>query len=167
MPRRDAPLGAVSIAATTLSSGRRPDTSEPVWVDIPIGAAMSPEWSVEVADGDNAALTVLEAQAVVPVPRVTFKAAPGSYRLLLGNPDAAAPSYELDTLRQEVLAYAAVPLDVSVEQGEPANPAYRQSLTDYVRNAPPRVVLWTTLGIAVLALLFLTRRILGRWSPPS
>ena len=131
-----------------------------------MGAPLSSEWWLEIADGDNAPLTLLEAQAVVPVPRVTFKAAPGSYRLLLGNTEAAAPSYELGVLRQEVLAYAAVPLNLADSSGEQINPAYQRDLADYVKDAPPRVVLWTTLGVAVLALLFLTRRIIRRSPPP-
>jgi hypothetical protein len=165
--RRDATLGAVPVAAVTLSSARRTEGNEPAWVQVPLGLTLSSEWRLEIADGDNAPLTILEAQAVVPVPRVTFKAAPGAYRLLLGNPDASPPSYELDGLRQEVLAYAAVPLDLGATDAEPANPAYQRSVSDYVREAPPRVVLWTTLLVAVVALLFLTRRIIRRAPPPG
>ncbi|HTM30894.1 MAG TPA: DUF3999 family protein [Vicinamibacterales bacterium] len=165
-PRGDAPLGAVTIATATLASGRHGDRTEPASVQLQVGAPLSSEWWLEIADGDNAPLTLLEAQAVVPVPRVTFKAAPGTYRLLLGNTEAAAPSYELGVLRQEVLAYAAVPLNLGDSKGEEINPAYQRDLADYVRDAPPRVVLWTTLGVAVLALLFLTRRIVRRSPPP-
>jgi hypothetical protein len=136
-------------------------------VQIPISATLSSEWWLEIADGDNAPLTLLEAQAVVPVPRVTFKAAPGAYRLLSGNPDATPPSYELGVLRQEVLAYAAVPLELDAVDNAAANPAYRRDVFDYVQEAPPRIVLWTTLAAVVLALLFLTRRIIGRSPPPG
>ena len=103
-PRGDAPLGAVTLATATLTSGRHGNRTEPASVQFQVGAPLSSEWWLEIADGDSAPLTLLEAQAVVPVPRVTFKAAPGSYRLLLGNTEAAAPSYELGVLRQEVVA---------------------------------------------------------------
>jgi hypothetical protein len=165
-PRRDAPLGAVTVASVTLSSGRRTDGDDAVWVQVPVGAPLTSEWRLEIADGDNAPLTVLEAQAVVPVPRITFKAAPGAYRVLLGNPDTTPPSYELGALRHEVLAYAAIPLALDAAAGEAGNPDYRRDLADYVEDAPPRVVLWSALGVAVIALLFVTRRIVGRSSPP-
>jgi hypothetical protein len=40
-------------------------------------------------------------------------------------------------------------------------------VADFVRETPPRAVLWTALAIAVIALLVLTRRILSRSSPPG
>ena len=165
-PRRDAPLGAVTVASVTLSSGRRSDRDDGVWVQVPVRAPLTSEWRLEIADGDNAPLTLMEAQAVVPVPRVTFKAAPGAYRVLLGNPETTPPSYELGALRHEVLAYAAVPLELEAAAGEANNPEYRRELADYVQDAPPRLILWSTLGAAVIALLFVTWRIVGRTSPP-
>jgi hypothetical protein len=80
----------------------------------------------------------------------------------MGNPEAQPPSYELDLLRQEVLAYAAVPLDTPGTTPASDNPNYRRGVADVVREMPPRAVLWTALAIAVLALLALTRRILTR-----
>ena len=117
---------------------------------------------IEIADGDNAPLTIQAAQGVVPVPRVTFQAAPGDYRLLLGNQAAQTPSYELGGLRREVLAYAAVPLELPPLAAEPANPGYDRGISDYIRDAPPRAILWTALAGAVVVLLVLTRRILTR-----
>ena len=161
-PSKNAPLGASPIARVTLASVQREDRSAPVWVQVPIGDVRATELLLEIADGDNAPLTVQSAQGLVPVPRVTFQAAPGEYKLLLGNDAAEPPSYELDTLRREVLAYTAVPLELPAAETAPANPGYERGVTDYVRNAPPRAVLWTALAGAVLALLVLTRRILAR-----
>ena len=98
----------------------------------------------------------------MPVPRVTFQAAPGDYRLLLGNDTAQPPSYELAGLRREVLAYTAVPLALPALAAESANPGYERGLSDYIREAPPRAILWTALAGAVVVLLVLTRRILTR-----
>jgi hypothetical protein len=161
-PRQDAAAGAVKVASVTLASSRRDRRTEPVWVQVPIGEVRATELLLEVNDGDNAPLTVLAAQGVVPVPRVTFQAAPGEYRLLIGNAQAQPPSYELAALRREVLAYAAGPVELPATDLATANPGYERGVADYVRDAPPRAVLWTALAGAVVALLVLTRRILAR-----
>jgi hypothetical protein len=131
-------------------------------VQIPLGAVRGTALLIEIADGDNAPLTLQAAQGVVPVPRVTFQAAPGEYRLLLGNQDAQSPSYELGSLRREVLAYAAVPLELPPLATNAVNPGYERGISDYIREAPPRAILWTALGGAVIVLLLLMRRILTR-----
>jgi hypothetical protein len=161
-PRTDAPHGALPVATTTLASSPRDDAAGPVWVQIPLGAVRGTELLIEIADGDNAPLTLQAAQGVVPVPRVTFQAAPGEYRLLLGNQDAQSPSYELGSLRREVLAYAAVPLELPPLATNAVNPGYERGISDYIREAPPRAILWTALGGAVIVLLLLMRRILTR-----
>jgi hypothetical protein len=99
----------------------------------------------------------------VPLPRLVFKADVGSYRLLLGNPEATAPRYDLLSLRQEVLAYSARPVEASPVE---ANPAFRRSAADYFRATPPTALLWGALVVAVAALLFVTARVL-RPPPPA
>ena len=132
----------------------------------PIAIVLDGTWlselTLEVDEGDNAPLTIQAAHAVVRVPRVTFKAAPGEYRLLLGNREATAPRYDLASLRQEVLAYSAVDAEAAVRE---ANPGYRRFAGDYFTDAPPTLLLWGTLLAAVAALLFLTLRVLRQ--PPS
>jgi hypothetical protein len=127
---------------------------------IPLSGARVGAVILEIDDGDNAPLTLLEARAVVRVPRVAFKSGPGGHRLLLGNPEAGPPRYDIAALRQEVLAYSAVPLQAA--PAEP-NPAFRGG-SRWVRQAPPGAVLWVTLLAAVVALLLLTARIV-RASP--
>jgi hypothetical protein len=92
---------------------------------------------------------------------VAFKAAPGAYRILMGNEDAQAARYDIALLRQEILAYSALPADAVA--AEP-NPAFRRAAGDYFQQAPPTVVLWAALLLSVVALLFLTARIV-RSSP--
>ena len=128
---------------------------------IPLAGARIGEVALEIEDGDNAPLSLVEARAVVRVPRVAFRAGGGSYRLLLGNPAAEPPRYDIASLRQEVLAYSAVPVQAS--PAEP-NPAFRRGPAHLVRQAPPALVLWVTLAAAVVALLLLTARIV-RSSP--
>jgi hypothetical protein len=124
------------------------------------------ELLLEIEDGDNAPLTLASAVALAPVPRLTFKASAGSYRLLLGNVQAQPPSYELDQLRREVLDYAAVPVPAQWLAATAATPGAR-TLTGLMREPPATAVLWGALGLAVVVLLALTRRILRDGSRTS
>ena len=90
----------------------------------------------------------------------------GAATAVLGEVGPLIHLDELGALRHEVLAYAAVPLELEAAAGEANNPEYRRELADYVQDAPPRLILWSTLGAAVIALLFVTWRIVGRTSPP-
>ena len=85
---------------------------------------------LEVRDGDNAPLTLTQAEAMVWVPRLTFKAAGGTYRLLFGNADGGAPTYDLAALRQDVLAYSAMPLDPAALQPPAPNADYARGARD-------------------------------------
>jgi hypothetical protein len=122
------------------------------------------EFFLEINEGDNVPLTLAECRGVVRVPRLAFKASPGAYRVLLGNGAAGAPRYDIATLRQEILAYSALPLEAA---GTLPNPAFRRRARDYLQDAPPTLLLWGTLLAAVVALLFLTARILRQPPDPS
>ena len=124
---------------------------------IPLDGQRVEALTLEIADGDDARLTVTSVQGRVALPRLVFKAAAGSYRVLLGNAEAAAPRYDLSSLRQEVLSYSARPVQASAMQ---ANPEFRRSAGEYFRGAPPTALLWGTLVVAVVALLLLTVRVL-------
>jgi hypothetical protein len=117
------------------------------------------ELTLQVDEGDNAPLTLTAARAVVRVPRITFKSGSGGYQLLLGNRDATVPRYDLASLRQEVLAYSALAASASSAE---ANPAFRRFVGDYWSDAPPTLLLWGTLLLAVVALLLLTARVIRR-----
>ena len=103
------------------------------------------------------------------MPRVTFKATKGAYRLLLGNPDAEAPTYDLAALRQDVLAYSALPLDAAALQPLAPNTDYTRGAGDVVRGLSSGPALWVALGLSIAALLWLTWRILKQppASPPA
>ncbi len=128
---------------------------------IPLDGSRYSELTLQVDEGDNAPLTLTAARAVVRVPRITFQAGSGSYSLLLGNRDATGARYDLTSLRQEVLAYSALAASASAAE---ANPAYRRFVGDYWNDAPPTLLLWGTLLVAVVALLLLTARVIRR--PP-
>jgi hypothetical protein len=112
---------------------------------------------LEIEEGDNAPLTLTAAHGAVSVPRVALKARPGPLRLVLGSREATAPRYDIDALRQEVVSYSAALL---VAGDLEPNPAFRRRAADYLRDAPPTLLLWGALGTAVLVLLFLTARLL-------
>jgi hypothetical protein len=124
-----------------------------------LGSRRLAEALLEVDEGDNAPLTLRKAWAVVRVPRIVFKAEPGQYALISGNPLAPPPRYDLALLRQHVLAYSALELKAG---GLGPNPSFRRPTADYFRQAPPTTILWVVIVVAVVVLLALTVRILRR-----
>ncbi len=165
VPDASAAGGHRVAGSATLHSALRETPATPVVTSIPLGALAARSLTLEIGDGDNAPLAIRAATGLAVVPRVTFKAGPGQYRLLFGNTEVPAPSYELGALRDEVLAYSALPIPAADLQPSTANPEHTRALAEVMRQAPPTVVLWSALAVAVVVLLALTRRILG--GPPQ
>ncbi len=164
VPDRRAPHGKRVLHQATLRASRRTSgPSEPQTFEL--GDLRTPAIGLEIDDGDNAPLTLTQADAVVWVPRLTFKAAAGTYRLLFGNADAAAPTYDLAALRQDVLAYSAIPLEPAALQPPAPNADYARGARDVLSGLEGGPLLWGLLAFSVVALLWLTRVILK--SPPS
>jgi hypothetical protein len=164
VPDPRAPHGKRLLQQATLRASRRTTgTPEPQTFDL--GDLRTPTLGLEISDGDNAPLTLTRADAVVWVPRLTFKAAAGKYRLLFGNAEATPPTYDLADLRQDVLAYSAIPVDPAALRPGGFNPDYARGARDVVSSLDGGPLLWGVLGFSVLALLWLTRRILK--APPS
>jgi hypothetical protein len=131
---------------------------------LPLSGERVRELILEIDDQDNSPLTIERLNGVVRAPRLAFKLTPGEgYRLLLGNPDASPPQYDIETLRQAVLSYAALPAQLDRLQ---PNRAYRARTSDYLMHAPPTALLWGSLLLAVAVLLLITVRLLGK-APPS
>ncbi len=123
-PDRRAPHGQRVLQQGTLRASRRVAGGTPDPQTFDLGELRAATLGLEVRDGDNAPLTLTRADAVVWVPRLTFKAAGGEYRLLFGNTEAAAPTYDLADLRQDVLAYSAIPLEAKALQPPAPNADY-------------------------------------------
>jgi hypothetical protein len=124
-----------------------------------------PELILEIDDQDNSPLGIERVSGVLRAPRLAFKLTPGEgYRLLLGDPDTEPPHYDIETLRQSVLDYAALPAQLS--KLEP-NRAYRARASDYLLHAPPTALLWGSLLLAVAVLLGITIRLLGKTPAPD
>lgn len=144
-------------------SRRPPDDSEdaeppPSVIRLPVSLASYRGLTLEIDNQDNAPLKIERISAIVVVPRVAFKLKPeGSYRVLYGAPESPPPHYDIELLRRAVLDYAAVPIELGEIE---TNPAYRARAGDYLRDAPPTLVIWLALGLGGVVLLGLTVRLL-------
>ena len=101
----------------------------------------------------------LEIEAVwgrFPVPEIFFVAPEGEYQLLLGDPEAEAPTYELESVREVVLAVQAG--DAKADELE-ANPEFRMGARLLTGRGLQKFFLWVSLGLAVVVLAALTLKV--------
>ncbi len=138
----------------SLTLSRKPPSSSPLVLG---ASAPLDAMTLEVDDGDNAPLDLRSAVAIVRVPRIVFKAAPGTLRLLLGNRSAEAPRYDIAGLRSELLAYSAIAAHAGA-LGD--NQGSRPSLFSGFDTAPRGALVWTAILVAIVALVALTLRTL-------
>lgn len=112
---------------------------------------------LEVEDGDDAPLAITRVEAPVAPPRLLVAAPAGSYLLLAGNPDAAAPRYEIERARDLVAGLRSVP--ATLGEGR-ENPSWRGTPggTARLRERLTRGAIWTAIVLAVLILGALTLR---------
>jgi hypothetical protein len=117
--------------------------------------------TLRIEDGDDAPLRLSSILARGPAPEVFVAAPAGSYTLLLGAADLAAPTYELARVRDVVLA-----VDAGAVKTQPIekNPAYKLSARLSQGKGREQVLLWVVLVAAVVVLLVLTLR-LARSAP--
>lgn len=111
--------------------------------------------TLEVDDGDDAPLNVQRAWADVPTAALLLAAPAGEYALLLGDPDASAPRYELASVRDVVTAMAAAPVDAKAIV---KNPAFSATARVASGDLPKQALVWTVLVGAVVLLGVLTLR---------
>ncbi len=149
----------------TLLRGRltRPvDDPRPVSIDVPPVRLTSIDLVVE--DGDDAPLEFRSAQARVVLPEVFLTAPEGRYALLLGAPDHDPPRYELERVRDVVLAVQAAPIAAGpLESNRDYSLHARLKGQGYRQTA----MLWIALSAAVVVLVLLTLRLARRESPPA
>ncbi|HQZ16778.1 MAG TPA: DUF3999 family protein [Vicinamibacteria bacterium] len=138
----------------SLTLSRKPPSSSLLVLGV---SAPLDTMTLEVDDGDNAPLDIKSAVAIVRVPRIVFKAAPGNLRLLLGNRGAEAPRYDIAGLRSELLAYSAIAAHAGA-LGD--NQASRPSLFSGFDTAPRGTLVWTAIIVAIIALVGLTLKTL-------
>lgn len=157
---RAVPHGAEEDAERVLTRGRlRRRVGDPRPVTLAFPEARLDRLVLEIEDGDDAPLTLSRVEGRFPLPRLFFPVPEGSYALLLGNPGAGTPRYELTRARDVVLAVAAE----SAEAGPLVeNPEYRTASRWLTGKGVQRVLLWAALGLAVLVLALLTLRLARR-----
>jgi len=133
----------------------------PVTIDFP--TARIARLALKIEDGDDAPLRLKSIRARVPVPDIFVAAPAGSYTLLLGAEASDAPSYELEHVRDVVLAVGAAEMK---PQPIERNPGYRVSSRLAQGKGRDQVLLWSALLAAVVVLLALTLR-LARNAPAA
>ena len=112
-----------------------------------------------IEDGDDAPLEFHSVRVRVLLPALYLAAPEGQYSLLLGAPDEEAPRYELERVRDVVLAVRAVPIEAgSLEENEELSLRARLKGRGYRQT----VLLWSVLIFAVIVLAFLTLRMARR-----
>lgn len=109
-----------------------------------------------VDDGDDAPLRIRGVTVTVAAADLYVVAPNGAYTLLLGNPDEPAPRYELQGVRERVLAVSlgeaqAGPLEPNATFVAPAGSAHEER--------DQAVLLWGAIGLSVLILGGLTLRV--------
>lgn len=139
-------------AAITLAAGhlrRRHGDARTLVVEL--GEMESvPSLALEVEDGDDAPLSLVAATALVPTAELFVVAPEGSYWLMSGAPEIAAPRYEIERARGMVLSLSREPVRAGALE---PNPAFVSPSAD---QPPP--ILWAVLCLAVAVLGWLTLR---------
>lgn len=147
--------------ALTLASGRlaaRGERPQPVAIEFPPARITALELSVD--DGDEAPLSIRAARARGLEPALFLVAPPGDYTLLVGDPTAHPPRYELERVRDVILA-----VDSTVAGGGALtdNPDYSvRARLAAGEGTLQQVILWAVLIAAVAVLAFITLRLARR-----
>ena len=151
-------------APVTLAEGRlvlRAERPQAVTIEFPTARVNRLKLTVE--DGDEAPLDFRAVRARVIEPELLLVAPAGQYTLLLGDPNVAAPRYELERVRDAILSVSSG----SASRGTlSTNPDYsvraRLAQGERVEDALPTVILWIVLILAVAFLAVVTLRLARR-----
>jgi hypothetical protein len=146
-----------------LASGRLArDPARRLPLRIALGGDRVAQLTLAIDDGDDAPLAFSRASVQLVLPELFVTAPPGEYALLLGDDEASAPQYELERMRELVLA---VPSGGAQAGPLEANPVFSsaRSLSSGVRGRT--LAVWLVLGAAVVALALLTLRAARREEP--
>ncbi len=135
---------------------RQPGDPRPAEVSLPPDRLES--LTVVVDDGDDAPLE-LEIAARFAAPELYFAALPGRYRLLLGDPEAPTPRYEIAAVRDVVLAVTAG--EATTGPLGP-NPSFSAAARLTSGAGPQRLLLWVVLALAVLVLSVWTLKLVQK-----
>jgi len=150
------------VAGRLKKDGRRPKPSR-----IGFEAAVY-GFELEIEDGDDAPLLLESAEVRVRLPRLFLAAKEGTYTLWIGNPDARAPSYELERVRDVVLAVSSHNAGSGeLESNSNYSLAARIGSRDGAGTWLQTAGVWAVLLLAVAVLGALTLRVLRQEPPPA
>jgi hypothetical protein len=141
----------------TLATGRlsRKAGAEPIAVAFPRARVRS--LTLVVDDGDEAPLPISSARAGLPLAELRLLAPPGAYTVLVGDPTAEPPRYEIARLRDRILAAEAPPCTAGALLPNARHAPHGTSLGPRRENVE-QLALWGVLGLAVVALAGLALR---------
>jgi hypothetical protein len=144
-----------------VAKGRlRKDGRNPKPVSISFNSGRVRELELRIEDGDDAPLALGPVTARMRLPDLFLVAGVGSYVLLIGHPSGEAPRYELERVRDVVLAVKSMPVVSGPLEGNP-------DFSARSRLAPGSTLLqkgivWAVLLAAALILGALTLRVARR-----
>jgi len=149
----------------TIARGRivRP-IGDPRPVGIDPGPVAVERLILTIEDADDAPLVFRSVRARVSLPEIYLTAPAGPYNLLMGAEGQAAPRYDLERVRDVVLAVAAAPIEAAPLIANPD-----RSLTARLFGPARRqtMLLWVVLLAAAAILVTLTLRLARRETPPA
>jgi hypothetical protein len=148
----------------TLSRGRIARTigeRRPAIVDLRPSRVVSLKLTID--DGDDAPLTIRSARARVTLPEIYLTAPAGRYVLLLGSGAPEAPRYELERVRDVVLAVQAAPIAAAPVEAN-KDFSLRGRLSGPVERQ--KIILWIVLVGAAVVLAVVTLRLARRDPSP-
>jgi len=149
----------------TIARGR---LTRPIGDPRPVSVDLTPSpvdrLLLTIDDADDAPLLFRSVRARVSLPEIYLTAPAGPYMLLMGAEGQAAPRYELERVRDVVLAVKAAPIEAAPLTANPdrslgarlGGPARRQTL-----------LLWVVLLAAAAILVTLTLRLARHEPPPA
>lgn len=139
---------------------RRPNRPGELIIETPIEDVVGAELLID--NGDNPPLSWQGSRTLLISSTLYAAAAPGAYRLLMGNPDDAGAHDELNEMRD--LVQTVIPDTASV--GPVAvNPDHNKAFARALGIDMPHVALWSALALAVLGLGLFTLQQIRQMGP--
>jgi hypothetical protein len=129
---------------------------DPRPVRIPVDGSRVTALELSVPDGDDAPLDFERAEGRFGVPRLYLPAPEGEYALLAGSPDETAPVYELERVREMVLAVAAATATPGTVD---RNPDYSAAARLARGRGLHTLLLWSAIVLVVGVLAWMTLRL--------
>ncbi len=119
-----------------------------------------------IEDGDDAPLSLARGRAAFTVPDLLLVAPSGEYALLVGDPNASPPKYDLARAREAIVGAAAGVIEIGPLG---LSPTHRVSVSGNAEGGPEQLALWGALGLAVVVLAGLALRLARqeKGKPPS